>query len=767
MYNIKDNAEWRLKIGISATTTAILIEEWDVDKFPQTPFLVVLNARNDSGEITKSETIEVTATVNNQRTVTRWFEWSAVYEFDAGDFVSLFILVRHIEDIKQEFGQYAGKQQDNTFGGTNVFTKSPKVPLPQEDTDAVNKEYIDKTIAHSSVIDHLTEARYPLGEPVTKNDCLFVEDAGRIEDITSFQEIGKTTANQKVAYRIMGNGVSGNSISLPLCAVGNSPIPLTVRIEGGENQPNGQLVHTQAQATISKTQMAYHPIVIEAGYDRDESTSNRYNAITFTAKRDFVCVGLIKSTRCNATGAELKIGGATKTTGTVTGNTIIRSQAQVITAGQQVELWATGGTRKAAKWNSSYTVNTDYFTLNTPYDFESLLLVDCATVSFPASFTIPSTAWVVLSQGTNTVNSTNYYGLGLREKHSSTRYLATNNGSWKVLKQNSITNRENNVAGGTFNDGQKNTWRGTSLVAKNTVSITRIDKINGSQANKVRIVKNGAIVWTYNLSGNTATISPAIAIEKGEKFTIEFAKGNNEYYVSQGFNMANSSNGTADFHDAKYSENGAITGGSNQWYNLNKIFVTTTDYPNNSSVITGAWLHTQVLAKTNASHPYKISWDGYARFAQSAGATGTIVPVSYYGQHSGMNGLIPGMRYYLSGAPGLITTNASDGVLECGLALTSTTLLTTGVKGKIYSFQQQLRTNLQTHSHPLINQARFVVVSYGDYESHRQKIATFSATSVIGSSNYRTNITRVGDTITHRTNSTPYYDSNITFTFFL
>ena len=46
MYKVKDNAESQLQFGISSVATTLVVKEGQGVKFPEVPFLVVLNKRN-------------------------------------------------------------------------------------------------------------------------------------------------------------------------------------------------------------------------------------------------------------------------------------------------------------------------------------------------------------------------------------------------------------------------------------------------------------------------------------------------------------------------------------------------------------------------------------------------------------------------------------------------------------------------------------------------------------------------------------------------
>ncbi len=100
MYSVKDNAETKLQFWISSVATSLVVEEWTWGVFPTPPFIAVLNKRNDDWGIIKSEKIEVTAIDWDQLTITRWFDDSEATDFNAWDYVSLFVMAKHIQELQ-------------------------------------------------------------------------------------------------------------------------------------------------------------------------------------------------------------------------------------------------------------------------------------------------------------------------------------------------------------------------------------------------------------------------------------------------------------------------------------------------------------------------------------------------------------------------------------------------------------------------------------------------------------------------------------------
>ena len=101
MYNVKDNAESKLNFWISSIATSLIVDEWTGSLFPTPPFIAVLNKRDEDGKILKSEKIEVTDVDGDQFTVNRWFDNSEATDFNAWDYLSLFVMAKHIQELQE------------------------------------------------------------------------------------------------------------------------------------------------------------------------------------------------------------------------------------------------------------------------------------------------------------------------------------------------------------------------------------------------------------------------------------------------------------------------------------------------------------------------------------------------------------------------------------------------------------------------------------------------------------------------------------------
>ena len=101
MYNVKDNAEATLQSGVSSIWQTIMVEDWGHVRFPEVPFLAVLNKRDSDWKITKSEIVEVIAQEGDLYTINRGQQWTTATDFSAGDYFSLFVLAKHIQELQE------------------------------------------------------------------------------------------------------------------------------------------------------------------------------------------------------------------------------------------------------------------------------------------------------------------------------------------------------------------------------------------------------------------------------------------------------------------------------------------------------------------------------------------------------------------------------------------------------------------------------------------------------------------------------------------
>ena len=249
MYKVKDNAEAQLQFGISSVATTLVVKEGQGDKFPGVPFLVVLNKRNSDWEITKSEKIEVTAKDWDQLTVKRGFEWTTPSDFSADDFVSLFVLARHIEDLQTEVAKKAN-QTDVQSVATRTTTLEEKVEAQEQKVGKLEE---------ASTPDHLS-LKEIIGEKYKASDLLTRAYLPLSADSDIPLNFGETAANKELHIQRISSGHTDNSIKVKLKKTWNPTSNVTIEVRKGVKVESGDTVYRYggevlATATIQANQI--------------------------------------------------------------------------------------------------------------------------------------------------------------------------------------------------------------------------------------------------------------------------------------------------------------------------------------------------------------------------------------------------------------------------------------------------------------------------------------------------------------------------------
>ena len=142
MYNVKDNAETKLQFWISSIATNLTVEEWTASVFPIPPFIAVLNKRDENWGIIKSEKIEVTDIDWDNLTIVRWFENSEKLDFNAWDYISLFVMARHIQDLQEWLNKILQDISEEWLvkPATEDISWTVKIATTEQVNNIVNKE---------------------------------------------------------------------------------------------------------------------------------------------------------------------------------------------------------------------------------------------------------------------------------------------------------------------------------------------------------------------------------------------------------------------------------------------------------------------------------------------------------------------------------------------------------------------------------------------------------------------------------------------------
>ena len=218
MYKVKDNAEAQLQFGISSVATTLVVKEGQGVKFPEVPFLVVLNKRNSDWEITKSEKVEVSAVNGDQFTISRGFEWTTPSDFSADDFVSLFVLAKHIEQLQDKVEKKA-EQSEMDSVGQRTTTLEEKVQAQEQKVEKLEEgNWADHLELRSFFWDREKNVA-PAEEVVFVRQKLPAYEFSNLE-----LNLGKEATNKEIHIQRLSSGIPSDEISFKLKKV---QLPIT------------------------------------------------------------------------------------------------------------------------------------------------------------------------------------------------------------------------------------------------------------------------------------------------------------------------------------------------------------------------------------------------------------------------------------------------------------------------------------------------------------------------------------------------------------
>ena len=249
MYKVKDNAEAQLQFWISSVATKIVVKEGQGSVFPDVPFLVVLNKRNSDWEITKSEKIEVTAKDWDQLTVKRGFEWTTPSDFSADDFVSLFVLAKHIEQLQTEV--------DGKANQTDLDSVSQRTTTLESKVEA-QEQKVGK-LEEAGTPDHLS-IKEIIGEKYKASDLLtraYLPLSANSDIPLNFWE---TAENKELHIQRISSWHTDNKIKIKLKKKWNPTSNVTIEVRKGVKVESGDTVYRYggevlAAATIQANQI--------------------------------------------------------------------------------------------------------------------------------------------------------------------------------------------------------------------------------------------------------------------------------------------------------------------------------------------------------------------------------------------------------------------------------------------------------------------------------------------------------------------------------
>ena len=282
------------------------------------------------------------------------------------------------------------------------------------------------------------------------------------------------------------------------------------------------------------------------------------------------------------------------------------------------------------------------------------------TITLWGSFTI--TAWqkvhIVLFQGTygsETINATNYYGVGYSTNNTTTRGLKLWNGTTWAAVYSSVGSTNATLAGSSPQNSSSTAPLWLQYLAINDVIINTITK-NASTAATKAYIKNDAwtILDTMTFSGNVATPTTTIVFPAGTYFRVELD--------DNGASFANRREQVPTTYPQVWTDvsitSNSLSGANDPVGNQNNSIITintgVATLVSNFTYLSSALLSDNVLSKTDSDYSYKVDWLGISSETVTAGL---FPKVTIAGINANQTGITHGSTYYINATPGSIGTS--------------------------------------------------------------------------------------------------------------
>ena len=220
MYNVKDNAETKLQFWISSIATNLTVDEWTASVFPVPPFIAVLNKRDEDWWIIKSEKIEVVDIDWDNLTIVRWFEDSEKQDFNAWDYISLFVMARHIQDLQEWLNEILHDISSEWLvkPETEDITWTIKVATTEQINNVVNKDnqWVFLMPKVSDLVQEYIGATFISASNITLWADTYVYEQPAIWDCSREFYIWKDNTNKILDIQWLSNGRWFDLVTLKL-----------------------------------------------------------------------------------------------------------------------------------------------------------------------------------------------------------------------------------------------------------------------------------------------------------------------------------------------------------------------------------------------------------------------------------------------------------------------------------------------------------------------------------------------------------------------
>lgn len=316
--------------------------------------------------------------------------------------------------------------------------------------------------------------------------------------------------------------------------------------------------------------------------------------------------------------------------------------------------------------NATATVLTSWLTTS---------LVD-TTVTLAWSITL--TEWtkyhIVLFAGTygsETVNGTNYFGIGYRNITTSTRPVNVFDGSnrWLSFWATWVSDTSNITYNATNTETTPYWYR---IEAKQALRLTEVTKSATSTATRLVLMTDwGVTINTYSFVWNVATISDMPTFSAWEYFRLEADNSWASYTV----HFRNPATFPQNRTNVNYITWSALWGNAPSiWANIDSIETEFYLWVNWVFPYTTSDLfNSKLLSLTDATYSYKLPTD-VPRIATESKGTGENVIATTLWFNDNFSGLTPLAKYYISNTPWVISSTVWTNVYPIWQAIDSTTL---------------------------------------------------------------------------------------------
>lgn len=244
MYNVKDNAEAKLQNGISSIWKSLIVEDWENKKFPSVPFLAVLNHRDDDWNMTKMEIVEVVSQEWDLYKINRWQQGTQAVDFSAGDYLSVFVLAKHIQELQEWVNE----------NKNSVWEINEQISSIQQDVSEIQKVWS---------IDHLEEV-WIVWEKYTLEDDLFRQHTPKDEDSVVEMPVWNTNDNKEVHIQRIWSGIISNKLKLKIKLKWSPTVTLVAEVRKGVKvDVNDKEAYWYWQQSICSWSLPYVPFTHE------------------------------------------------------------------------------------------------------------------------------------------------------------------------------------------------------------------------------------------------------------------------------------------------------------------------------------------------------------------------------------------------------------------------------------------------------------------------------------------------------------------------